>query len=79
MKWLALVLSYLPVILTTVKSVEEIAQGVPGQSKKDMVLNIISAGAKGAEQIPEAHISGIGTLIDVVVGQLNQSGVFKKG
>ena len=78
MRWLLLILSYLPSILKTVVAVEEVAKGLPGQSRKQIVLDIISTGAKGAEEIPEEHVKVIGTLIDTVVSALNKSGLFSK-
>ena len=80
MKWLTLILTYLPTILATVVAVEGAAQGmnVPGANKKQAVLDIISIGAKGAEQIPESHLQGIGSLIDGVVTAFNKSGIFAK-
>ncbi len=78
MKWLTLVLTYLPVILTGVVNVESALQGQPGESKKKLVLDAILAGAKTGEQIPEAHIQGISMLIDSIVASLNASGIFKK-
>lgn len=80
MKWLKLVLTYLPTVLSTVVAVEGVAKGlnVPGANKKQVVLDIITAGAKGAEAIPEDHVSGIGSLIDAIVGTFNKSGIFTK-
>lgn len=79
MKWLTLALQFLPTVLNTVVAIEGVAINVPGVNKKQMVLNIITAGAKGAESAPNATVQGIGQLIDAVVGELNSSGVFNKG
>jgi hypothetical protein len=77
-KWLLLLLSYLPTILATVVAVENASSGlnVPGANKKQVVLDIITAGAKGVEQIPNETVAGIGTVIDTVVGAFNKSGIF---
>ena len=79
-KWLLLLLGYLPTILATVVAVETAAKGldVTGANKKQVVLDIITAGAKGAESIPNETVAGIGTVIDTVVGAFNKSGVFTK-
>jgi hypothetical protein len=79
-KWLLLLLSYLPTILATVVAVETAATGlnVPGANKKQVVLDIITAGAKGAEVIPNDTVAGIGAIIDTVVGAFNKSGIFNK-
>ncbi len=76
MKWFQLIMMYLPVVLTTVKTVEGIT--AKGGDKKQMVLDIITAGAQTAESIPNEHVAGIGTMIDVVVTSLNNRGVFTK-
>ncbi len=76
MKWLALVIAYLPVVLQTVTSVEATIKNTPGASKKQVALDIITAAATAGEQLPEEHVQQISGLVDVVVGSLNKSGVF---
>ena len=76
MKWLSLVLAYLPVVLQTVTAVEATIQNAPGASKKQVAMDIIIAGAAAGEQFPEAHVQQVSGLVDVVVGTLNKSGVF---
>ena len=76
MKWLALVIAYLPVVLQTVTSVEATLKSTPGASKKQVALDIITAAATAGEQLPEEHVQQISGLVDVVVGSLNKSGVF---
>jgi hypothetical protein len=78
MKWLALLVTYLPVVLSGVTSIEVASKGLPGTTKKQIVLDIIQAGADTAEKIPQETVAGIGSLIDAVVGILNKSGVFTK-
>jgi hypothetical protein len=80
-KWLLLLLGYLPTILATVVAVETASKGlnIPGANKKQVVIDIITAGAKGAETIPNETVSGIGTVIDTVVDTFNKSGIFTKG
>ena len=76
MNWLSLLLTYLPVALQAVTSVEATIKNAPGSSKKQVVMDIITAGAAAGEQIPETHVQQISSLVDVVVGALNKSGVF---
>ena len=76
MKWLSLVFAYLPVVLQTVTTVEATLQNVPGASKKQVAMDIITAAATAGEQFPEAHVQQVSGLVDVVVGSLNKSGVF---
>jgi hypothetical protein len=76
MKWLSLLLAYLPVVLQTVTSVEASIANVPGTSKKQVAMDIITTVAGAGEKLPEAHVQQISGLVDVVVGTLNKSGVF---
>ena len=80
MKWLQLIFTWLPTILKTVVAVEDAAKGlnIPGANKKQVILDIITTGAKGAEEIPVSQVQQVGGLIDTVVGALNKSGIFSK-
>ncbi len=77
MKWLSLLLAYLPVVLQAVTAVEATIKDAPGASKKQVVMDIITTVAAAGEKLPEAHVQQISGLVDVVVGTLNKSGVFK--
>ena len=77
MKWLSLLLAYLPVVLQAVTAVEATIKDAPGASKKQVVMDIITTVASAGEKLPEAHVQQISGLVDVVVGTLNKSGVFK--
>ena len=76
MTWLKLLFMYLPVVISAVTSIEAAFKGTPGETKKQIALDIIKAGATAAEQIPEAHVQQVAGLIDTVVGVLNKSGLF---
>ena len=76
MSWLSLVFAYLPVVLQTVTTVESTLRNVPGASKKQVAMDIITAAAAAGEQFPEAHVQQVSGLVDVVVTSLNKSGVF---
>lgn len=76
MKWLSLLLAYLPVVLQAVTAVEATIKDAPGASKKQVVMDIITTVAAAGEKLPEAHVQQISGLVDVVVGTLNKSGVF---
>jgi hypothetical protein len=75
MNWLKLVLTYLPVVLSTVTAVEA-AVCAPGATKKQVAMGIITAGTAAGEQFPEEHVQQVAGLVDVVVGMLNKAGVF---
>ena len=77
MKWLSLLLAYLPVVLQAVTAVEATIKDDPGASKKQVVMDIITTVAAAGEKLPETHVKQISGLVDVVVGTLNKSGVFK--
>ena len=77
MKWLSLLLAYLPVVLQAVTAVEATIKDAPGASKKQVVMDIITTVAAAGEKLHEAHVQQISGLVDVVVGTLNKSGVFK--
>ena len=76
MKWLSLLLAYLPVVLQAVTAVEATIKDAPGASKKQVVMDVITDIASAGEKIPEAHVQQISGLVDAVVGTLNKSGVF---
>lgn len=78
MNWLKIIMTYLPYVLQGVVAVEAAIKGAPGASKKQVVLDAITAGASVGETVPQQEVSGISTLIDVVVGTLNTTGVFTK-
>jgi len=78
MNWLKLLFQYLPVVLQGVVAIEAATHGLPGATKKQIVLQVITAGAGVAQSIPQAQVQQIGGLIDTVVGALNKSGVFVK-
>jgi hypothetical protein len=78
MNWLSLIIKFFPVVLQTVIAVENALHGQPGATKKAVVMDIITAGAKQAQTIPNDTVQDIGTLVDNVVGALNSSKVFNK-
>jgi len=78
MNWLKLLFTYFPVVISGVVAIEGAVKGTPGATKKQILLNVIQAGAGVAQQVPQADVQKIGTVIDAVVGALNQTGVFTK-
>jgi len=77
MNWLKLLFQYFPLVLSGVVAIEG-AVKAPGATKKQILLNVITAGAGIAQQIPQVDVQKVGTVIDAVVGALNKSGVFTK-
>ena len=79
MKWLTLIFQYLPSVLATVVAVEGAIGSQPGATKKQVAMNILTAGATAAQKIPNADVAAVAGLVDTVVTTLNASGVFTKG
>ena len=52
MKWLSLLLAYLPVVLQAVTAVEATIKDAPGASKKQVVMDIITTVAAAGEKTP---------------------------
>ncbi len=78
MKYFLLALQYLPHVLQGVQAVETAVHGVPGATKKQLVLAGIAAAAQVGEAVPEDHVKLVSALIDSTVATLNNTGVFKK-
>ena len=66
---------YLPYILAGVIGVEQSIQSAPGDLKKQIVTAIV-VGAQVGEQVPQAGVSAISSMIDTVVTALNNAGIF---
>ena len=78
MKWFTTILSYFPVVLQGIIAVEQALRGTPGATKKQIVLNVINAGAEAGKNIPEPHTQAVSALIDASVDALNNAGIFSK-
>jgi hypothetical protein len=78
MQWLKLIVMYLPSVVQGVVAVEAAIGAGWGKAKKQLVLDVINAGAEAAAKIPEQHVASIAKMVDVLVDSLNTSGVFAK-
>ena len=78
MSWLKMLLTYFPIVIQGVVAVETAIKGASGASKKQLVLDVITAGAQVTGTAPDPKVAQIGNLIDAVVTSLNKSGVFTK-
>jgi len=72
------IVSLFPKVLDSVVGIEKVAKGIPGPTKKAIFLNTLSALAKAGRLVPVPMISLISNMVDVVVTELNDSGVFTK-
>lgn len=70
-------LQYAPQVLAGVTAIEAAAATLPGQTKKDIVINSILAGARIGEGVPIPEVQGIAALVDLFVSILRASGIFK--
>jgi len=73
MKLFASLMSYFPSILAGIQAVEGALGKGNGATKKQLVLNALSAAAGVGEAVPEAHVAGISALIDATVATLNST------
>jgi hypothetical protein len=71
-------LQYAPYVTTAVQAIETSNSGLPGATKKQLVLAAITTAAKVGEAVPEPHVAVISALIDTIVNLLNAAGVFGK-
>lgn len=65
----------LPAILQGIYAVNAALGSGNGATKKQIILNAITAGAQAGESIPESHVQAVSTLIDSTVAALNKSGL----
>lgn len=70
-------LQYAPQVLAGVTAIEKTAAELPGETKKQIVINSVLAGAHVAEGIPIPQVAGIAALVDLFVSILKTSGFFK--
>lgn len=76
MSKLAKFLQFLPHILAGVVAVEQVLQGAPGATKKELVLNSIAAASLVGEKVPSEVAAALSTFVNLTVGTLNAAGVF---
>lgn len=74
-------LKYLPFVIQGVAAVEQVVGPTPGQgaTKKQLVLNAVTAAASVGESVPESHVAGISQLIDLTVATLNKTNLLGFG
>lgn len=74
---LTMALTHLPTVLAAVKGVEDTLGSGNGETKKELVLNCLTAAAAAGETSTAPAVQAISTLVDLTVATLNKSGVFK--
>ena len=72
------VAAYIPLVNSTVQTIEAAMPGSSGQSKFQAALASILAVAHAGETVPNATVQLISSLIDTVVSMLNGLNIFKK-
>ena len=61
-------LQYAPFILQGAQQIEATNAGMPGATKKAVLLASVAAASKIGETVPEAHVALISMLVDLIVG-----------
>jgi hypothetical protein len=69
-------LQYAPQVLAAVTTLQ--AVDLPGQTKQQLAIGYVLAGAHIAEGVPVPSVAGIAALIDLFVSILQASGIFKR-
>ena len=71
-------LKFFPSVLGCVAALESAYTKMPGDAKKQILLNSITGIAKVGEVVPVPMVAAIATAIDSIVTALNAAGVFGK-
>lgn len=79
MKALLQVLQLFPYVLGGVVAVEQQLTGSAPGAKKQLIMNAIQTAAEVGEQVPNSNVAVVSSLIDIIVTDLNASGVFTHG
>jgi hypothetical protein len=69
-------LVYAPLALNAVQGIEAAAAATPGETKSQIAINIVLAAAQTAAGVPIPTVAAVGSLVSLIVGILNFTGVF---
>jgi hypothetical protein len=69
-------LTYAPIALNAVTSIEAAAAHLPGTTKSQIAVNMILAGATAAEGVPVPSVQAAAALVSLFVGILNATHIF---
>lgn len=72
-------MQYFPYVLAAMIGVEQSLGAGNGATKKQLVLNAVTAVASVGEQVPESHVAGISNLIDSTAVTLKAANLFGFG
>jgi hypothetical protein len=70
-------LEYLPAVLAGVQAAEQVAPGLPGETKAQAVVNGIIAGSAVLAGDANPNVAGIAALVNLVVSILNAAKIFR--
>lgn len=76
-KWLSILATYVPTVIRVVIGIEQALKESKGETKKQIAIALINAGAEAGVSSDSQHVAAISKVIDVTVDALNQSGVFE--
>lgn len=69
-------LTFAPLALSTVASLEAAASGLPGQTKSQIAVNVVMAAAQVGTAVPVPTVQAVSGLVELLVAILNASGLF---
>lgn len=70
--------SYLPFILQSIISVQQAVPLLKGQSKLNIVLDLVALGLGLAGGLPQAHVAAVTSMVNSTVASLQANGVIVK-
>lgn len=70
---------FTPATLAAVLAVEATAKEKPGTTKLQTVVNAVMASAQVASGVPIPSVAAIASLVSLIVGILNATGIFNHG
>ncbi len=71
-------LQHAPTALATIIAVENAIADAPGETKAQIVVNSVVAGAQAAGHSPNVTVASVSALTALFVSILNASGLFKR-
>lgn len=70
-------MSFFQIAMQAVVAVEQVIGRGKGDGKRKIVIDAVQAVAKVAGEDGHPQVAAIGTLVDSIVGSLNQSGILE--
>lgn len=71
------VLNFFPYVFQGAQLLQTSLPGIPGTSKKEILLAVLQAGTAVGETVPEPHVQAISLMIDLLVSVFKKTGIFQ--